>query len=87
MDLFVFAMLGGSIGWGSTRMMWVTHGTLVLVANVMAGVSGALLVGGFVVPLLASSVRSDFAVAMSLVLMGAVVLVTMVTFLRQAAAW
>jgi hypothetical protein len=87
MDLFVFAMLGGSIGWASTRMMWVAHRTLVLVANILAGASGALLVGCFAVPVLASSAQRDSAVAMSLVLLGAVALVTLVTFLRQAAAW
>ena len=87
MDLFVFAMLGGSIGWASTRMMWVAHRALVLVANMLAGASGALLVGCFAVPLLAGSAQRDSAVAMSLVLMGAVALVSLVTFLRQAAAW
>jgi uncharacterized membrane protein YeaQ/YmgE (transglycosylase-associated protein family) len=84
MDLFVFAMLGGSIGWGSSRMMCVTHGTLILIMNVLAGVAGALLGGCFVVPLLARWVRSDFALAMTVVLFGAVTLVTVVTFLRRA---
>lgn len=85
MDLFVFAMLGGFIGWGASRMMWAVHGSLILMMNVLAGVSGALLSGCFIVPLLARSVQSDITVAMSLVLFGAVALVTVVTFLRQAA--
>ena len=87
MDLFVFAMLGGSVGWGSSRIMWVTtHETLTLVVNVLAGVSGALLAGCFVVPLLASSVQSDFTVAVSPVLLGGAAMVAMFTFLRRAAA-
>ena len=84
MNLFVFAMLGGSMGWGSSRMMCVTHGTLILIMNVLAGVAGALLGGLFVMPLLARSVKSDFALAISIVLLGAVALVTVVTFLRRA---
>jgi uncharacterized membrane protein YeaQ/YmgE (transglycosylase-associated protein family) len=86
MDLFVFAMLGASVGWEATRMMWVTQGTLTLVVNILAGIFGALLAGCFVVPLLASSVQSDFTVAISPVLLVAAVLVIMVTFLRRAAA-
>lgn len=85
MDLFVFAMLGGSVGWGATRMMRVSQGTLTLVVNVLAGISGALLAGCFVVPLLAGPVQSDFTVAISPVLLGAAALLTVVTFLRRAA--
>jgi uncharacterized membrane protein YeaQ/YmgE (transglycosylase-associated protein family) len=85
MDLFVFAMLGGSIGWGTSRMMCGAHGTLILLANVMAGVSGALLAASLVVPLFARSVQTDFTVAMPLVLLGAAALVILVTLLRQAA--
>ena len=86
MDLFVFAMLGACVGWGATRMMWVTQGTLILVVNVLAGIFGALLAGCFVVPLLASSGQSDFTVAVSPVLLGGAAMVAMFTFLRRAAA-
>jgi uncharacterized membrane protein YeaQ/YmgE (transglycosylase-associated protein family) len=86
MDLVVFAMLGGSVGWGATRMMWVTRGTSTLAVNVLAGIFGALLAAGFVVPLLARSVQRDFTVAISPVLLGAAVLVTVATFLLRAAA-
>jgi uncharacterized membrane protein YeaQ/YmgE (transglycosylase-associated protein family) len=86
MDLVVFAMLGGSVGWGATRMMWVIQGTLTLVVNVLAGIFGALLAGYFVVPFLASSIQSDFTVAVPPVVLGAAALVTVVTFLRRTAA-
>jgi uncharacterized membrane protein YeaQ/YmgE (transglycosylase-associated protein family) len=85
MDLFVFAMLGGSVGWAAARMMWVTQGALTVILNVLAGICGALLAGCLVVPLLASPVQSDFTVAISPVLLGAAALVTMVTFLRATA--
>ncbi|MGB6449745.1 MAG: hypothetical protein WBE92_03240 [Steroidobacteraceae bacterium] len=85
MNLIVFAMLGGSIGWGLSRMMLAAHGTLALVMNVLTGISGALLAGWFLVPLLTQSAQRDFTVTASLVLLGAVALLAIVTVLRQAA--
>lgn len=84
MNLLIFSMLGGSIGWGSSRMMWVERGKSILIVNILAGVSGALLAGYLVAPFLTGSVRRDFAAEMSLVLLGAVALVAVVTSLRQA---
>ncbi len=86
MDLFVFAMLGVLIGWGASRMMWVVHVSSILMVNVLAGASGALLAGRFILPLLGMAIRSDITVAFSLVLFGAVALVTAVTIVRQVAA-
>lgn len=85
MNLIIFAMLGGSIGWGLSRMMWAAHATLALVMNVVTGIFGALLAGWFLVPLLGQSAQSDFTVTASLVLLGAVALLAIVTVLRQAA--
>lgn len=70
----------------SRRVMCAAHGTLTLIITVLAGISGALLAGCFLVPALTSPARGDFTVAMSLVLAGAVALVVMVTFLRRGCA-
>ena len=65
-------------------MMWVERGKSILIVNILAGVSGALLAAYLVAPFLTGSVRRDFAPEMSLVLLGAVALVAVVTSLRQA---
>ena len=84
MNLVVVSMMGVCIGLVTSRMMWGEHGRSIPIVNVLAGVCGALLAGLLVAPFLARFVRRDFAAEMSLVLLGAVALVSAVTLVRRA---
>lgn len=84
MNVILFAMLGGSIGWGVSRMICTADGRLALITNILVGICGALLAEWLLVPLLGESARRPFAVSASLVSLGAVVPLTGVAILRQA---
>jgi uncharacterized membrane protein YeaQ/YmgE (transglycosylase-associated protein family) len=87
MNLLIFAMLGGIIGWVLSRMTQCRCVNLpVVIGNILTGVIGALAAGRFLVPLLAGSPKSDFALTASLVALSSVALLIVLTLLREAAA-
>ena len=83
MDLVIFAMLGGSIGWGLSRMACTRDGRVAPTINILAGVCGAVAAGWFLIPFLGAGARNDFTVTASVVSLGAVVVLTVAAFLRQ----
>jgi uncharacterized membrane protein YeaQ/YmgE (transglycosylase-associated protein family) len=85
MSLLIFAMLGGLIGWVTSRMTQCRRANLsVVIGNILTGIIGALAAGWFLVPLLAGSPKSDFALTASLVALSSVALLIVVTLLREA---
>lgn len=83
MDLVIFAMLGGSIGWGLSRTACAPEGRLALTTNILTGISGAVIAGWFLIPLLGAGARNDFTVTAPVVSLGAVVVLAVVAILRQ----
>lgn len=83
MDLIIFALLGGSIGWGLSRISCTPDGMLALTTNILTGISGAVIAGWFLIPLLGGGARNDFTIAASVVSLGAVVELTAVLLLRR----
>ena len=83
MDLIIFSMLGGSIGWGLSRTTCAPDGRLAITTNVLTGISGAVIAGWFLIPLLGAGARNDFTVTAPVVSLGAVVVLAVVAFLRQ----
>lgn len=83
MDLVIFAMLGGSIGWGLSRTTCTPEGRLALTTNILTGISGAVIAGWFLIPLLGAGARNDFTVTAPVVSLGAVVVLAVVAILRQ----
>lgn len=84
MNLFVWLILGVVIGYlGSLIMRPEPDRGAVL--NTAAGIAGALLAAWLLVPLLGGSPDRGFftATAVAVALLGAVVLVGLVNFLRQ----
>ena len=72
MDLIVFALLGGSMGWGLSRTMCIADGRLALTTNILTGISGAVIAGWFLIPLLGAGARNDSTVTAPVVSLGAV---------------
>ena len=83
MDLIIFALLGGSIGCGLSRMMCTVDGRLALTTNILGGIAGAVIAGWLLIPLLGAGERNDFTVAGPIVSLGAVAVLTIVVPLRQ----
>jgi uncharacterized membrane protein YeaQ/YmgE (transglycosylase-associated protein family) len=83
MHLLIFAMLGGSMGWGLSRMMCIADGRLALTTNILTGISGAVIAGWFLIPLMGGAARNDFTVMGPVVSLGAVTMATAAVFLRQ----
>jgi uncharacterized membrane protein YeaQ/YmgE (transglycosylase-associated protein family) len=83
-DLIVFALLGGSIGWGLSRTTCIADGRLALTTNILTGISGAVIAGWFLIPLLGGGAQNDFTVTGPIVSLGAVVILGIVAFVRQS---
>lgn len=83
MDLVIFAMLGGLMGWGLSRTKCIADGRLALTTNILTGICGAMIAGWFLIPLLGGGAQNDFTVAVPVVSLGAVVVSAVVVFLRQ----
>ncbi len=83
MDLLIFAMLGGSMGWGLSRMMCFADGRLALTTNILTGICGAVIAGWFLIPLLGGAARNDFTVTGPVASLGAVAVSSMVGSLRR----
>lgn len=84
MDLIVFALLGGSMGWGVSLTMCAADGRLALTTNILTGTSGAVIAGWFLIPLLRGGAQNDFTVTGPVVSLGAGVVLAIVAYLRQS---
>jgi uncharacterized membrane protein YeaQ/YmgE (transglycosylase-associated protein family) len=88
MDIITWLVVGGSIGWLATRVMSADaqHG---LTLNVVVGILGAVLGGGFLSPLLANVAttnHSDFSVpSVFISVLGAVILLAAASLVRRGA--
>jgi len=83
-DLIVFALLGGSIGWGLSRTMCVADGKLALTTNILTGISGAVIAGWFLIPLLGGGAQNDFTVTGPVVSLVAVVVLGIGVLVRHS---
>ena len=83
MGLAIFAMLGGSIGWGLSRTMCTPDGRLALTINILTGISGAVIAGWLLIPLLGAGARNDFTVTAPVVSLGTVVVLAVVAVIQQ----
>jgi uncharacterized membrane protein YeaQ/YmgE (transglycosylase-associated protein family) len=83
MELVIFAILGGSMGWGSSRMAGGADGRLAVGTSILTGISGAVIAGWLLIPLLGGGARNDFTVTGPVVSLGAVVTLAVAAFLRQ----
>jgi uncharacterized membrane protein YeaQ/YmgE (transglycosylase-associated protein family) len=87
MNVIIWLVVGGLIGWAASVLMRTREGILL---NVVVGIVGAALGGWFVSPLVGVSSRtinqSNFSMASLLVsLLGAVVLLAVVNLVRRGA--
>jgi uncharacterized membrane protein YeaQ/YmgE (transglycosylase-associated protein family) len=88
MNIIIWLVVGGLIGWVASMMMR-TDGQQGIFLNVVVGVIGAALGGWFLSPLFGVSTinQSNFSVPSLLVsLLGAVILLAIVNFIRRGAA-
>jgi uncharacterized membrane protein YeaQ/YmgE (transglycosylase-associated protein family) len=85
MNLIVWLVLGGVVGWLASLIMR-TDGQQGIVLNVVVGIVGAFLAGWFVAPLVGVGTinQNNFSVASVLVsLVGAVILLAIVNLFRR----
>ena len=86
MNLIIWLVVGGLIGWVASIMM-KTNGQQGIFLNIVVGVIGALLAGWFISPLVGVGTinQNNFSLAALLVsLVGAVVLLAIVSAFRGA---
>lgn len=83
MDLILFAVLGGCIGWKLGRMICSSDGRVSVTRNILIGTAGALVSEWLVVRVMAESAQQDFAVSASLASLGAIVPLVGIDLLRQ----
>ena len=85
MSIIIWLAVGGLIGWAASTVMRTREGILL---NVVVGIAGAALGGWFLSPLVGVSTinQNNFSVASLLVsLLGAVILLVIVNFVRRGA--
>jgi uncharacterized membrane protein YeaQ/YmgE (transglycosylase-associated protein family) len=85
MNLIIWLVLGGVVGWLASLIMR-TDGQQGIVLNVVVGVVGAFLAGWFISPLvgLGTINQNNFSLASVLVsLIGAVILLAVVNLFRR----
>lgn len=85
MNLFIWLVVGGLIGWAASSLMRTREG---LVLNVVVGIVGAAIGGWLLSPLVGVPTinQSNFSPASLLVsLLGAVLLLVIVNWVRRAA--
>jgi uncharacterized membrane protein YeaQ/YmgE (transglycosylase-associated protein family) len=83
MNIIIWLLVGGLIGWVASALMRTQEG---IVLNVLVGIVGGALGGRFLSPFVAVSTinQSNFSVAGLLVsLLGAVILLVIVNFVRR----
>jgi uncharacterized membrane protein YeaQ/YmgE (transglycosylase-associated protein family) len=86
MNLIIWLIVGGIIGWVASILM-KTNGQQGILLNVAVGVIGAAIAGWFISPLVGVGTinQSNFSVASFVVsLLGAVVLLAIVSMFRGA---
>jgi uncharacterized membrane protein YeaQ/YmgE (transglycosylase-associated protein family) len=87
MDIIIWLLIGGMIGWAASLLMR-TDGQQGLVVNVVVGIAGALLGGWLLSPLVGVSTlnQGNFSLAgMVVSFAGAVILLIIVNLVRQRA--
>jgi uncharacterized membrane protein YeaQ/YmgE (transglycosylase-associated protein family) len=85
MDIIIWLVVGGLVGWAASAVMRTQEGILI---NVGVGIVGAALGGWFLSPLVGQSTinQGNFSVAALLVsLLGAVILLAIVNLVRRGA--
>jgi len=85
MNILIWLVVGGLIGWAASTVMRTPEGMLL---NVVVGIVGAALGGWFLSPLVGMSTinQSNFSVPSLLVsFLGAVVLLVIVNLVRRGA--
>jgi uncharacterized membrane protein YeaQ/YmgE (transglycosylase-associated protein family) len=88
MNLLIWLVVGGLIGWVASMIMR-TDGQQGIILNVVVGIVGALLGGWFLSPLLGTGTinQSDFSVAsLGVSLLGAIILLAIVNLIRRGSA-
>lgn len=83
MNLILFAVLGGYIGWKLGQMNCAFAGHFALTRNILIGTGGALASELFVMRIMGRSAPQDFAASASLASLGAVLLLVGVHLVRQ----
>lgn len=88
MDLILFAVLGGSIGWLSGTICSgderpTSTADMLIGTNILAGVGGALITEWLLVPFLGQSAQKDFTVSASVISLGAIVPSAGIALLRK----
>jgi uncharacterized membrane protein YeaQ/YmgE (transglycosylase-associated protein family) len=86
MNIFIWLVVGGVIGWAASAIMRTQEGLLL---NVVVGIVGAALGGWFLSPLVGVSTinQSNFSAASLVVsFLGAIVLLAIVNLVRRGAA-
>jgi uncharacterized membrane protein YeaQ/YmgE (transglycosylase-associated protein family) len=87
MNLIIWLVVGGIIGWLASLVMR-TDGQQGIILNVVVGIVGALIAGFVIAPLLGTGTinTSDFSVSGLIVsFLGAVVLLAIVNLVRRRA--
>jgi uncharacterized membrane protein YeaQ/YmgE (transglycosylase-associated protein family) len=85
MNIFIWLVVGGLIGWAASSVMRTREGLLL---NVVVGIVGAALGGWFLSPLVGVSTinQSNFSPASLFVsFLGALILLAIVNYVRRAA--
>jgi len=88
MNLIIWLVVGGLIGWIASLIM-KTDAQQGLILNIVVGIVGALLGGWFLSPLLGAGTinQNDFSVAgLGVSLLGAVILLAIVNLVRRGTA-
>lgn len=88
MNLIIWLVVGGLIGWVASMIM-KTDGQQGIVLNVVVGIVGALLGGWFLAPLFGTGTinQNDFSIAgLGVSLLGAIVLLAIVNLVRRGSA-
>jgi uncharacterized membrane protein YeaQ/YmgE (transglycosylase-associated protein family) len=85
MNIIIWLVAGGLIGWAASAVMRTREGPFL---NVVVGIVGAALGGWFLSPLVGGSTinQSNFSAAALIVsFLGALILLAIVNFVRRAA--
>jgi uncharacterized membrane protein YeaQ/YmgE (transglycosylase-associated protein family) len=88
MNLVIWLVVGGLIGWVASMMMR-TDAQQGVILNVVVGIVGALLGGWFLSPMLGTGTinNNDFSLAsLGVSLLGAVILLAIVNLIRRGSA-
>lgn len=88
MNFIIWLVIGGLIGWVASMIM-KTDAQQGVFLNIVVGIVGAMLGGWLIAPLFGTGTinSNDFSIAgMAVSLLGAIVLLALVSFLRRGKA-